>query len=195
MKPIWLLLLVASCAAAPVHAEISLRWNSTTQGLYVDGSVGGFNINTAPRDPVVPVPYVLTAPMTDAHMALQTISIALTMNQPGQKYVWESYQTGNYGRIDIYGEIDGVPRGCTGFEQVTFKDGQVYHEWFTACPGGGNVNTWIVNNRWIVNSLDRERRDDGCRVRFSDVRLDRERLESTAVVCYQEGADMWSVRQ
>jgi hypothetical protein len=187
MKAITVTMVLSLTTAA--HAEINLTLNGN--GLFANGNVGGIEFNHAPRDPVVPAPYTLTAPLTDQHLALQNLAVALTMNQPGQKYVWESYQSGNYGRIDIYAEIDGVSRGCTGYMQTSFMNGQVHEEWFTACPGGGNVNTWIVNNRWIVNSVDRARFDDGCRVRFADVRLDRDRLESTALVCYIPGVDMW----
>lgn len=192
MKSVWALLLVGSCA--PAYAEVSLKWNPVTQGLYVNGGVGPIDLNIAPQDPVVPAPYEFTISPSDTQLALQVISIALTMGDTGVSYTWESESTGDYGRVDLYGQIDGLSEGCVGYSQTVFVQGKDYEEFFTACAGGGNSNTWIVNNKWIVNSVDRNRFDNGCRVRFSDVRLDRDRVESTLMVCFIPGVNMWKVR-
>ena len=128
----------------------------------------------------------------DQMMSLHAMAMALTTEDPISRFIWTNPDTGNGGETIILGVITHGPYvGCLGLQTAVLVQGRdIYRENPAACRGGGNSNTWIVNRKWIISSVDR-RYYNGCIRRFMEARIKRGRVSSTETIC-QEGRN-WLV--
>ena len=171
------LLLTSACALAPAPAHYY------PESVFPDfGKPWGED-----RIPAIPE---LTR--HDQMMSLHALAMALTVQQGESRYLWANPETTNSGEVTILGIIPNGPyAGCLGLQRAVLIQGRdTYREYPAACRGGGNSNTWIINRKWVISSVDR-RYYDGCIHRFMDARLNRGRVTSTETVC-QIGYD-WMV--
>lgn len=113
---------------------------------------------------------------TDRLMALHAIALSLT-NQ--EMVTWNNSETGNSGHVTI-GNRSGR---CVDFTNVMIMQGvPTQDETFNACRGGGNDNTWIIDQEWMISSVTRQRTGN-CMTRHMNARIDRGRMYSDNAVC------------
>lgn len=123
----------------------------------------------------------------DRRSALHAIAIALAEQSNAQ---WSNPFSGMSGHIGINYRINSR---CVTFTNLILQhDRVVWQETLQACRGGGNSNTWIINNRWHISSVERAYHG-ACRTRFMDARLERGREYSERIVCWDRYNLIWNV--
>lgn len=123
----------------------------------------------------------------DRRSALHAMAIALTEQGNAR---WTNPFNGISGHVGINHRISNK---CVTFTSLILEHDQViWQETLQACRGGGNANTWIINNRWIINSVERAYHG-ACRTRFMDARLERGRVSSERIVCWDRHNQTWNV--
>lgn len=112
----------------------------------------------------------------DRLMALHAIAQALTVRD---QVSWNNTETGNSG----YATVHAASGRCVTLQNVMFMQGELsQNQTFNACRGGGNDNTWIIDNSWMISSITRQRHGD-CMTRHMNARIDRGRMYSDNAVC------------
>lgn len=194
---IWMMIAAWFFSAISADAKITLRFDSN----------GGIELHFTPeRKQYVPQPYqphqyhrdgnkrVIPAPHRvdkdpgDGNMALQILAVALSENDPDARYFWSNPKTGNSGETVLYYRAGKAPKSCTVVEMVFDQYGtSQQRETMTACRGGGNSNTWIIDKQWVISSVTRTNPDhNGCRIRFVDAKIpEYPRGQSTMKVCHK----------
>lgn len=122
----------------------------------------------------------------DRLMALHAIAMSLSVQQ---QVTWTNHTTGNNG----YATVVSRTGQCVQFRNVMFMQGQLsQNQMFTACRGGGNDNTWIVDRSWMISSITRQHNGQ-CMTRHMNARIDRGRMYSDNRVCRNSQTNNWNV--
>ena len=122
----------------------------------------------------------------DRLMALHAIAMTLTVKE---QVSWNNTETGNHG----YATINSRSGRCVVFRNVMFMQGQLsQNQTFTACRGGGNDNTWIIDESWMISSVTRNHQGN-CMTRYMNARIDRGRMYSDNAVCHNTQTNSWNV--
>ena len=185
--------LIASTVSAPTSANTILDlWIS---GLQFQLEIKKRRQSRQNRSHIVPAPYNLQAVATDQQMAIQALSLALAINRADHKYNWYNPLTNNWGGTVVFGPHQ--QHGCVNISnQIYGTNGQIIkNNFMVACRGGGNISTWIVDNKWVINSVFRTPMDQhGCRVQFADPKIPGMLRGSTTMrVCFNTQFKSWNV--
>lgn len=123
----------------------------------------------------------------DRLAVLHAMSMALNVME---NVGWVNRNSGHEGMVYIE---HNYQRGCMTLTEVLIRHGvQRRTSTMVACRGGGNSNTWIIDNLWHLNSTT-QALNGWCQTRFVDARLSVGPAQSVANVCFYPQYQLWIV--